>query len=119
MPDMEKAGFSQVARHFPSGLSSPPRIPMKRIVILAAAGLAVLLGATFALGNAVGVRDRELLAKDDKGRATMLARSCGKHGRLLFDPVRNEYVCAWTNADGATVTAEIPQYPYLDQVAQR
>ncbi|CCH09503.1 hypothetical protein [Achromobacter xylosoxidans] len=92
---------------------------MKRIVILAAAGLAAVLGATFALGNVVGARDRELLAKDDKGRATMLARSCGKHGRLLLDPVQNEYVCAWTNPDGATVTAEIPQYPYLDQLAQR
>ncbi|MCH4582526.1 hypothetical protein [Achromobacter xylosoxidans] len=92
---------------------------MKRIAILAAAGLAALLGLTFALGNVVGAHDRELLAKDEKKRTAMLARSCGKHGRLLHDPVQNEYVCAWTNPDGATLTAEIPQYPYLDQLARR
>ncbi|QQB32802.1 hypothetical protein I6I07_19340 [Achromobacter deleyi] len=92
---------------------------MKRIAILAAAGFAALLGLTFALGNVVGAHDRELLAKDEKKRTTMLARSCGKHGRLLHDPVQNEYVCAWTNPDGATLTAEIPQYPYLDQLARR
>lgn len=87
---------------------------MKRLAI-AVAVLAVPASAViFAAGNAVGARDQRLLASDDKNRTTMLARSCGKTGRLLMDPMRNEYVCVWTNPDGETITAEIPQHPYLD-----
>jgi len=88
---------------------------MKRLALVAAAVALPASAIIFAAGNAVGARDQRLLAADDKNRTTLLARSCGKAGRLLLDPMRNEYVCAWTNPDGQMITAEIPQYPYLDQ----
>ena len=81
--------------------------------------VASIPAAIFAAGNAVGVSDQRLFAADDRKRTALVARSCGKTGRLLQDPFTNAYLCAWTNPDGATLTAEVPQHPYLDQLATR
>jgi len=93
---------------------------MNKANILAVAALVVAVsGALFAAGNAVHLRDQKLLAADDRNRATLVSRSCGKSGRLLQDPFTYAYLCVWTNPDGTTLTTEVPQYPYLDQLAAK
>ncbi|OZI36313.1 hypothetical protein CEG14_14985 [Bordetella genomosp. 1] len=84
-----------------------------------AATLLVCTAAAFAAGNVVGVKDRQLFAKDDERRVALIARACGKSGRLLYDHHAQAYLCLWQNRDGPTVTAEVSAYPYLDQLAQR
>jgi len=79
----------------------------------------VLIGTVtaFAAGNAVGANDKRLFAKEDERRLALIARACGKSGRLLYDHHAEAYLCLWQHRDGASVTAEVPSYPYLDQIA--
>ena len=93
---------------------------MNKLKIAAGLSLAVCLPALFFVaGNAVGNSDKKLFAADDQRHAAMIARSCGKAGRLVQDPFTNEFLCIWTNPDGSTLTALAPEHPYLDQVAVR
>lgn len=83
----------------------------------AAALLCAAAGVVFATGNAVGARDAKLFAKDDERRVAMIARACGKSGRLMYDHHTGQYECLWRNPDGTSVTEVVPPFPYLDQVA--
>lgn len=82
-----------------------------------AATLLVCTAAAFAAGNVVGVKDRQLFAKDDERRVALIARACGKSGRLLYDHHAQAYTCLWQNKDGSSITELVPSFPYLDQVA--
>jgi len=93
---------------------------MNKLKIVAAIALVAGFSASiFAAGSAVGFSDKKLFVADDKNRATMLARSCGKSGRLLQDPLTNAYLCMYANQDGSTLTVEVSPYPHLDQLAHR
>lgn len=89
-------------------------------VIAAVVILGASCGATvFVAATAMSTNDNKLFMADDKNRATMLARNCGKSGRLLQDPLTNAYLCMYVNPDGSTLTVETSQHPYLDQLAHR
>jgi hypothetical protein len=88
--------------------------------VAAAAAIALCVpAAAFVAGSAVVKNDGKLFLADDKRHATMLARSCGKAGRLVQDPLSNTYLCLYVNPDGSTLTVEAQQHPYLDQLARR
>ena len=69
--------------------------------------------ATFTAGMAVASRDAKLFQAHDKQRMTLLARSCGKAGTLMQDPVTDDFSCVYRNADGQTIMRYVTDAPML------
>ena len=84
-----------------------------KLLVCAALALASITAAAFTSGMAIASRDAKLFEAHDKQRMTLLARSCGKAGTLMQDPVTNDFSCVYRNADGQTIMRYVSDAPTL------